>query len=113
MINNVIMEPKDIFDLAIIPEYEKEPEFFGLSRIDIIKELIRVVKQGGIVVIFVRSSIPQINHFYAKELLNKYEESISGRIFTKEEVEEDLKAAGFTKYDIFDFDGIIIGIGFV
>ena len=64
MYNNVIRGPKDIFDMVLIPEYEKEPNFFGLSRIDMLKELIRVVKPGGIVTIFVRShSLP-----YAKEI---------------------------------------------
>ena len=113
MFNNVIREPKDIFEIAMIPEYEKEPNFFGLSRIDILKELIRVVKQGGTVGFMVRSSLPQVENFYVKELLNRFEESISGRIFTKEEIEEDLKAAGFTRYEIFDFQGIIVGIGWV
>jgi len=113
MFNNVIREPKDIFEIAFIPEYEKEPNFFGLSRIDILKELIRVVKQGGIVAFMVRSSFPQVENFYVKELLNRFEDSISGRIFTKEEIEEDLKAAGFTRYEIFDFQGVIVGIGWV
>ena len=113
MFNNVIREPKDIFELAIIPEYEKEPIFFGLSRIDMLKELIRVVKQGGIVVLMVRSSLPQVENFYVKELLNRFEESISGRIFTKEEIEEDLKVAGFTRYEVFDFQGVMVGIGWV
>ncbi len=113
MFNNVIREPKDIFDLALVPEYEKEPNFFGLSRIDMLKELIRVVKKGSNVIFMVRSSIPQVDNFYAKELLNKFEESISGRIFTEEEIKEDLNAAGFTKYEIHDFQGIIAGIGWV
>ena len=113
MFNSVIREPKDIFDIAFIPEYEKKPKFFGLSRIDMLKELKRVVKQGGQVIIIGRSSIPQIDNFYAKELLNKYEESISGRIFTEEELKEDLKSAGFTKYEIFDFQGVIVGICWV
>jgi len=113
MYNNVIREPKDIFDMGIIPEYEKEPDFFGLSRIDILKEVIRVVKPGGMVVIFVRSPIPQVDNFYAKELLKKYEESISGRIFTEEEIKEDFNAVGFTKCEIFDFQGSIVGIGWV
>ena len=113
MFNDVIREPKDIIEIAVIPEYEKEPNFFGLSRIDLLKELIRVVKQGGLVIFMVRSSLPQIENFYVKELLNRFEESISGRIFTKEEIEEDLKAAGFTRYEIFDFQGIVVGIGWV
>ena len=113
MFNNVIREPNDIFDIAIIPEYERELDFFGLSRIDILKEVIRVVKPGGMVVIFVRSPIPQVDNFYAKELLKNYEESISGRIFTEEEIKEDLNAVRFTKYEIFDFQGNIVGIGWV
>jgi len=113
MFNNVIREPKDIFDIAFIPEYERKPKFFGLSRIDMLKELIRVVKQGGQVIIIGRSSIPQIDNFYAKELLNKYEESILGRIFTEEELKEDLKSAGFNKYEVYDFKGVIVGLGWV
>ncbi len=113
MFNSVIREPEDIFDIGIIPEYEKEPDFFGLSRIDMLKELIRVVKKGGVVVFMVRSTIPEVDNFYAKELLKKFEESISGRIFTEEEIKEDLNAAGFIKYEVLDFQGIMIGIGWV
>jgi hypothetical protein len=113
MYNNVIREPNDIFDIAIVPEYEKEPDFYGLSRIDMLKEFIRVTKPGGNVSIIARSSLPKVDNFYVRELLNKYEESISNRIFTEEEVEEDFKAAGFTKYEVHDFQGVITGIGWV
>jgi len=113
MFNNVIREPKNIFDIAIIPEYEKEPNFFGLSRINILKESIRVVKQEGVVVLTGRSSIPQVDNFYVNELLSKFEESISGRIFTEEEIKEDMIEAGFTKYEIVDYQGTIVGFGWV
>ncbi len=113
MFNSVIREPKDIFELAFIPEYEREPNFYGLSRIDILKELIRVVKQGGIVAIVGRTPIPQVDNFYAKELLNTFEESISGRIFTEEEIKEDLNAVGLNKYKILEYQGSIVGIGWV
>jgi len=113
MFNNGIREPNDIFEISIVPEYEKEPDFFGLSRIEMLKELIRVVKQGGMVTIIVRSKISQVDNFYAKVLLNKFEESISGRMFTEEELKEDLNAAGFTRYEILDFQGVLVGIGWV
>jgi hypothetical protein len=111
MFDNRIREPNDIFEVSLVPEYEKEPDFFGLSRIEMLKELIRVVKPGGTVTIIARSKIPQVDNFYAKALLNKFEESISGRMFTEEEIEKDLNAAGFTRYEILDFQGVIVGIG--
>lgn len=113
MINNIIREPNDIFDIAIVPGYEKDLEFYELSRIDLLKELKRVIKVGGVVISVVRAHFPDIKNFYGNELLKAYSEAVGGCFFINEELEEDFKAAEFSKIEVFEYQGLIVGIGWV
>lgn len=111
--NNVIREPNDMFDAAIVPGYEKNPDFFGLSRRTVLEELVRVVKSGGFLATMVRSKLPKIDNFYGNELLGKYEDSISGQTFTEAELREDFEGLNLSKFEILDFQGTIIGLGWI
>lgn len=112
MINNVIREPDNIFDVSVVPGYEREPDFYGLTRIDLLKQLKRVTIKEGFVILVVRSEMPEVANFYARELLKAFSFAVEGRIFTKEELEADLKAAEFKKFETFEFHGLIVGIGY-
>jgi hypothetical protein len=111
MIDRSLREPNDVFNYAIIPQYEKNPRFFGLSRIEILKELRRVVKPDGYVTVLVRSPMPEIPNYYAKMILEKYEETIAGQIFTSEELTSDFVESGFSDIEVLDFNGIYVGMG--
>jgi len=113
MINHIIREPNDIFDVALIPDYEKDLDFYGLNRIDLLKELQRVVKPGGVVIVGVRANFPKINNFYGNELLKAYSDAIGERFFTMDELKEDLSQIEFSKVEVFEYQGLIIGIGWV
>ena len=113
MYNKVIREPNDFFNLAVVPSYRRNIEFFGLSRIDLLKELIRVTKKGGIVIISGRTAFTSTKNYYADELLKRYSESISERIFDEKELKDDMIKAGLTKVDSFDFEGLTITVGWV
>jgi len=111
IIHNKIREPNDFFDLVVLSSYQFRPDFYGMSRIDLLKEAKRIVKPGGVVVITARSKLPLIKNFYASELLQTYSKTVKERTFTEQQMKNDLLKAEISKYEIFDYNGVIIGIG--
>ncbi|MFX1445585.1 MAG: transcriptional repressor [Promethearchaeota archaeon] len=113
MYNNVIREPNEFFNLAVVPSYKRNLDFFGLSRIDLLKELIRVTKKDGVIIISGRTAFSSTQNFYADELLKRYSESISERIFSERELKDEMFNAGLSKVETYNFEGLIIAIGWV
>jgi len=111
IIHNKIREPNDFFDLAVLSSYQFHPEFYGMSRIELLKEAKRIAKSGGVVVITARSKLPLIKNFYASELLQTYSKTVKERTFTEQQMKNDMQKAVISKYEIFDYNGLIIGIG--
>ncbi|MBD3339781.1 MAG: hypothetical protein GF353_11770 [Candidatus Lokiarchaeota archaeon] len=111
--NNKIREPKGIFDVAVIPNYKKDSEFYGLSRISFLKEVKRVVSENGVVVLTVRSPLPQTGDFYAQKVLDAFGSAVEDRVFTKQEIKNEIEQVGFSQYEVIDYKGLIIVIGWV
>lgn len=109
--NKKVREPDDIYDIAIVPDYKKNIHFNDMSRIEVLEELKRIVMEDGIVAILARSALPRPDNFYATSLLEEFEDPIKEKIFTKEELAQDLKESGFKKSEIIEFHGTLIGIG--
>ncbi len=109
--NNIIREPNDFFDVVAVPSYRRNPDFFGLSRIDLLKELVRVTKKDGVIVMTGRKELPTTQNFYANELLAEYNKAVSERIFSEEELKQDMNEAGLTRIEVFDYQGLIVTIG--
>jgi SAM-dependent methyltransferase len=93
--SNKIREPEDIFDLAIVPVYLKEPNFHNFTRIKILKELKRVVKPGGYVILLNGLEIAPSENIFMKELVDIYHYVFDEIIFTKKQIEDDIKEAIF------------------
>lgn len=111
IIHNKIREPNDFFDLVVLSSYQLRPDFYGMSRIELLKEAKRVVKSGGVVVITARSKLPITKNFYASELLKTYSNTVKERTLTELQMKDDMQKAEISKFDIFEYNGIIIGIG--
>lgn len=109
--NKKVREPDDIYDIAIVPDYQRNLNFNDMSRIDVLEELKRIVMEGGIVAVLARSILPKPDNFYATSLLEEFEGPIKEKTFTKEELEQDLEQVGFKKNEVIEFHGTLIGIG--
>ena len=58
-----------------------------------------------------RSKLPLIKNFYARELLQTYSKTVKERTLTEQQMKDDMQKAEISKFDIFEYNGIIIGIG--
>jgi hypothetical protein len=106
-----IREPNNIIEMVAIPNYKKEANFYEMERIDVLKEVHRILKPEGMVILVTKDEFPLTNDFAADELLTIYKESISNTIFTKDILIADLEEAGFSKNKILNYKGCLIGIG--
>lgn len=109
--NGIIREPNDFFDIIILPFYFYNPDFLEMKKINILKESIRVTKKNGIIILTAMSPLPKTQNFFADELIRLYNEFNAYKEITQEEMSNDMIEAGFTKIDIFNHRGILIGIG--
>ncbi|TFF63557.1 MAG: hypothetical protein EU521_01185 [Promethearchaeota archaeon] len=104
-----IREPDKIFEAVILPVYEKNIEFYNMNRIGVLKEIERVLKPNGFIVIVCKAEFKKTDDISADELLNIYRESISDTIFKREELKTDLEQAGFNSIEIFNYNGMLVG----
>ncbi|MBD3196476.1 MAG: hypothetical protein GF317_15560 [Candidatus Lokiarchaeota archaeon] len=107
----MIREPNNFIEMVAIPNYKKKIHFNNMERIDVLKELYRIIKPGGMVVLVAKSPFPLTQDIAADELLSIYRESISNAIFTKEELINDLETAGFSNIEILNYRGMLVGLG--
>lgn len=108
-----IREPDNMIEMVAVPNYKKEADFYGMGRIEVLKEIHRILKPDGMVILVTKAEFPLTNDFAADELLKIYKESIFDTIFTEDLLREDLKGAGFSSNKIIRYKGCLIGIGWV
>ncbi|MFX0008425.1 MAG: hypothetical protein ACFFA7_13205 [Promethearchaeota archaeon] len=113
VINGIIREPNNFFDAVVISGYCHNPDLFNLSRIDILKESVRVTKKGGVILLSAMGNLPVTQNFFADNLLKSYGESIKERIFFDEDFKEDFTQVGISKYNVLNEKGLLAGIGWV
>ncbi len=106
-----IREPDNMIEMVAIPNYKKNANFYEMGRVDVLKEVHRMLKPDGMVILVTKAEFPLTNDFAADELLKIYRESISDTIFTETMLIEDLKMAGFSKKKVITYKGCLIGIG--
>jgi len=109
--NKKIREPDNVFDGVIVPIHKKKPKFYKMSRSEIISEVLRVTKPEGLIILVGMADIPLTNNPFADELINLYKRSLNDRIFTEEELRDDMVSAGMNRIEITEHEGLLIGIG--
>ncbi len=111
--NRKIREPNEAFDAVFFPFYYKDSKVFDLSRIDLLKEAARVTKKTGVVIVTAQSKLPKIDGYIANRILELYERANHHTIYEISELEKDYNEAGFSKWEVFESNGDLIGIGWV
>ncbi len=110
--NRKIYAPENEFDAVIVPVYKKNPKFFGLTRMDIINEIKRITKPRGLICLISMADLPLTKNQYANELIKLYKVLINNRLFTREEMENDLVKGDFLEVNVKEKDGLLIGTAF-
>ena len=103
--------PEDWFDGVIIPVYKRNPKFHDMSRIDLLRETVRVMQSKGLLVIVAIAEIPPTENVFLNELIKLYDLSLKNRIFNEQELKEDMEQVNLMNLDIFRHQGLLIGMG--
>ena len=111
--NRKIREPNEVFDIVFFPFYFKDSKVFNLDRVDLLKEAARVTKKKGAVIITAQGKLPKVEGRIATTILELYEKAHHHTIYEIDELEKDYNEAGFSKWEVFEHEGDIIGIGWV
>ncbi|TFG29965.1 MAG: hypothetical protein EU532_02065 [Promethearchaeota archaeon] len=106
-----IREPENFFDVSIIPFYFRNPENYRITRTKLLKELIRVTKPDGWIVISSRAKLPTTQNYFANEVLRIYGEALDNRTFTINELQQDMKKAGIKEIKTLEYQGMVAAIG--
>ncbi|MGV9197446.1 MAG: hypothetical protein ACOC44_19525 [Promethearchaeia archaeon] len=106
-----IREANEFFEAVVVPCYGKNTKFENTSKIDTLKELTRVTKTGGFLILVARSTLPVTDNYFTNKLNEIYERSVQQRILTPEQMQKDFIKAGIKNPEIFDHQGILFGIG--
>lgn len=109
--NGIIREPENFFDISVIPFYFRNPENYEITRIELLKELIRVTKSESWIVIASRAKLPKTQNYFANEVLRIYGESLENRTFTVEVFRDDMKKAGLMEIKTLEYQGMLAAIG--
>jgi len=111
--NDLIREPNNIFDITFFPFYSKNSSLNGLTLTDLLKEAVRVTQKDGVILITAQSTIPNVHGVLISNLIKLYRKANQQTIYSIEELEQDLIDAGVEKTDVFEYQGELIGIGWV
>ncbi|MFX1274264.1 MAG: hypothetical protein ACFFBP_10955 [Promethearchaeota archaeon] len=110
--NQKIREPENDYDAVIVPVYKKNPKFHGMTRKQILDEIIRVTKPNGFICLITLSDLPSTNNPYADELINLYRLLMNNRIFQITELKDDMTNANLNNIEVHEEQGLLIGTGF-
>ncbi len=110
--NKTIRESDNFFDVVIIPYHFKTTGLKDVTKVTILKEAFRVIKEDGAVIIHGYTELPNIDH----ALLNifiKWVKNVYTDVETSSEMKfkEELLNAGAKETKVFVYKGHLFGIG--
>ena len=109
--NKLIREPNDIFDLAIYIYTDIDASVIGLTRKELLKESVRVVKKGSHIIITNFKKLSLTEDDVVNRLITMYNSANSYQVSSKEEFIEDFTSVGITEIEIIPSGSLIIGLG--
>ncbi len=103
-----IREPNDFFDAVVLFRWGPSEPMYGISREDLINELVRVLKPGGLFFVSGMKKVEKTHHF----LLDGIAEALSNAYFmqqiSEEELQKDLERFGFVDTAFMEYEGFLV-----
>lgn len=108
--HGLIREPANFFDGCSIIGFQSG-RAADISHHDWLKEAIRVIKPGGMIMISSVEKIPHLDHFLIEHMINRITSTDYIRQMSKENLKQELEQEGLSDIQIFTHKGILVGIG--
>ena len=111
MIGKQIDKPADVFDGVMVPIYKRNPKFHDMTNTEILKELSRVTKPDGLIVLIAVADLKETDNIFIDEILRVYKTALINRMANQEELRAEFTKAGIEVIELYEYQGLLIGIG--
>ena len=108
-----IREANDFFDACAIYHYQRGMNIYGIENKELLKELNRVMKPGGALVVQTVAPLPNVGNVYIDSLAELYSSQPFFYSCKEEDLVQDLRDAGFKDVDSMEHKGFIFSWGFI
>ncbi|MFW9990979.1 MAG: hypothetical protein ACFFD4_02850 [Candidatus Odinarchaeota archaeon] len=109
LINKKIREPDDFFDIVFLPSYQGT-DYLGLTKLELLKEAIRVIKSKGYLLILTIGKPGLTNHFLLDPITKLLQENLFFHCISEEELRKDLESLELENIEVTNRNGILLGI---
>ena len=103
-----IREPNDFFDAVVLFRWGPSEPMYSISRDNLIRELVRILKPGGLFFVSGMKKVERTHHF----LLDGIAEALSNAYFlqqiSEEELKADLEKYGFVDITFMEYEGLLV-----
>ena len=110
IVGGLFRERENFFDATFIPVYKKTPKFYGMTRNKLLQEVMRVTKPNGYIILITVADFEMTDNIFINELIKLYKATLVNRIYTYEDLYDEMHNSRLKKIDIFEHQGFLIGI---
>jgi hypothetical protein len=110
IVGGLFRERENFFDATFIPVYKKTPKFYEMTRNEMLKEVVRVTKPKGYIILVAVADFQITDNIFINELIKLYKAALINRIYTYDELYLEMNKNGLKNIDIFEHQGLLIGI---
>ncbi|MHA2168811.1 MAG: hypothetical protein ACXAB7_02760 [Candidatus Kariarchaeaceae archaeon] len=107
----IIREPDNFFDRGIISKYHGSIELFDITASELLKEVVRVVKPGGYIVLTSFDEFPKTDNLILDSVMSDLLTQAYFTPSTRESLKKDMENAGINDVKSHGYRGYIVTIG--
>jgi hypothetical protein len=110
IVGGLFRERENFFDATFIPVYKKTPKFYGMTRSKLLQEVMRVTKPNGYIILITVADFEMTDNIFINELIKLYKAALMNRIYTYDDLFNEMNSNKLKSIDIFEHQGFLIGI---
>ena len=109
--NDVIKEPNDYFDRGIISNYFPSSQIYGVQANDLLKEMVRVIKPGGDMIVICYNELPATNNIILDSIMGDLFNEIVFHPANPENIKEEFENLNLEIVNELNFKGYFVIMG--